>query len=909
MQLENCDLAAISLGVVILQGGPGTGKTFLLEKMKRTADESGSLCLSVTGFRDEREIPFSSVEQLVHDPGVPDAVKSAVWRLIRQARTGGPDTTVPVRLVHDLASALVAAAGRTRIVVLVDDAQHMDPSSQSCLLYLARRVHTYGIAMVLACPRVFGDGTGDHLEFAALPGARLVEAANLPVEGVRSLLEGKVGADAARGLAAPVHRISGGNPALTTALVRDLAPSAAARTGTNVPVGDGFRTTYLAGLVRHPSLARTVQAWAVLGDDATAARAARLLERRPGEIEQHLSDLERAGLLGAGRFRHPTLPNTVLGAVGAELPALHRKAATLLLAEGAPALTVARQLVAADERPDPSQARLLQHAGKQLLVGGHVDRAIACLRLAGRADLGDEERGKALAALIGALCYVNPLAATEEVDRLLAAARAGHVDRRSLQLLVAWFLWFGWRDHAREVMTRLVASVGPPQGPEGVRGLNALIGCLWPDLLNEPSIRGYFREAGDVPALVPPDAREPAPEGADNDATGARSTPAVTDPRRFWGLDLAAVTEVLQKGELTRADRLCEEQRRRAPVAGLPARQAFFAGLRAHIRWNLGDLRTAVACAASALALLPDHSWGVTVGLPLSALIAAYTLMGVPHHAAGYLERPVPDEMWDSAFGPLYRVARGSYLLETGRPREALNDFAACAPRGEAQHVDLLGPLGWRAHAAEAYLALGEPDQARGMAFAELAQDDRPTDARGRALQILATVDEPALRRARLEEAEHTLRKAGSRLSLAKVLARLSRADLEEGRTHAARTRHNEALHLADECGAPHRSLRSASSLDGHADPAEPIHPDVDHRRTSPGPDSAATDTTATGSLTEAEWRVASLAATGRSNRQIASRLFITVSTVEQHLTRVYRKLAVRRRGDLSLLLGLQTQE
>jgi DNA-binding CsgD family transcriptional regulator len=51
--------------------------------------------------------------------------------------------------------------------------------------------------------------------------------------------------------------------------------------------------------------------------------------------------------------------------------------------------------------------------------------------------------------------------------------------------------------------------------------------------------------------------------------------------------------------------------------------------------------------------------------------------------------------------------------------------------------------------------------------------------------------------------------------------------------------------------------------------------------------------------LTDAERRVAALAAKGCTNREIASRLFITVSTVEQHLTKIYRKLNVRRRSDL----------
>jgi DNA-binding NarL/FixJ family response regulator len=47
--------------------------------------------------------------------------------------------------------------------------------------------------------------------------------------------------------------------------------------------------------------------------------------------------------------------------------------------------------------------------------------------------------------------------------------------------------------------------------------------------------------------------------------------------------------------------------------------------------------------------------------------------------------------------------------------------------------------------------------------------------------------------------------------------------------------------------------------------------------------------------LTETERLVAELAAQGRTNREIAAELYMGVSTVEAHLSRVYRKLGVRR--------------
>ncbi|MEU9144400.1 AAA family ATPase [Streptomyces sp. NPDC048349] len=56
--------------------------------------------------------------------------------------------------------------------------------------------------------------------------------------------------------------------------------------------------------------------------------------------------------------------------------------------------------------------------------------------------------------------------------------------------------------------------------------------------------------------------------------------------------------------------------------------------------------------------------------------------------------------------------------------------------------------------------------------------------------------------------------------------------------------------------------------------------------------------------LSRAERRVALLAAQGCTNQVIAARLFVTASTVEQHLTKIYRKLHVRSRTDLAPLVG-----
>ena len=57
------------------------------------------------------------------------------------------------------------------------------------------------------------------------------------------------------------------------------------------------------------------------------------------------------------------------------------------------------------------------------------------------------------------------------------------------------------------------------------------------------------------------------------------------------------------------------------------------------------------------------------------------------------------------------------------------------------------------------------------------------------------------------------------------------------------------------------------------------------------------------GELTPTERRVAGLVAEGMQNKEIANTLFLSVATVEAHLTRIYRKLGIRSRGELTRLV------
>jgi DNA-binding CsgD family transcriptional regulator len=61
---------------------------------------------------------------------------------------------------------------------------------------------------------------------------------------------------------------------------------------------------------------------------------------------------------------------------------------------------------------------------------------------------------------------------------------------------------------------------------------------------------------------------------------------------------------------------------------------------------------------------------------------------------------------------------------------------------------------------------------------------------------------------------------------------------------------------------------------------------------------------TGAASLTASERRIAELAAAGASNREIAQQLFLTVKTVESHLSSAYRKLDIGGRSELERALA-----
>ena len=125
-----------------------------------------------------------------------------------------------------------------------------------------------------------------------------------------------------------------------------------------------------------------------------------------------------------------------------------------------------------------------------------------------------------------------------------------------------------------------------------------------------------------------------------------------------------------------------------------------------------------------------------------------------------------------------------------------------------------------------------------------------------------------------------------ARYERARSLTEYGAALRRAGHRRDAREPLREALELADRCGLWRTAARAREEL--LATGARP------RRVARSGADS----------LTPSERRVCRLAADGLSNRDIAQALFVTLRTVEGHLTQSYMKLDISSRDALAIVLG-----
>ncbi|MFJ6199911.1 AAA family ATPase [Micromonospora sp. NPDC092111] len=898
--------SASGRGRVALISGPGaTGKTELLRAFTDHVDAAGGLVLSAACSRAERLLPAAVMGQLFNSVPLPAEVMRRIGAFLDLgiATTEGD---ADIRAVRGMCVELLDIARDRPLVLLVDDVEFADETTLQTLLYLQRRLTAASILVVLTeSPQPQPLNPAFRAELTRQACFCNIQLSPLSEAGVAEVLRGWTDEKSATALAPAYHRISGGNPLLLHALGQDRRADGAADAA-QVVVGDQFRQAVLACLRRwDPAILEMAHGLALLGDFATPALLSRLLDSKPARVEWVLNALTTSGLLDAGRFRHPAARAAVLHDLAPEAQsAMHAHAAALLHAEGAPASAIAGHLIAAGGLAEPWAITVLQDSATHALADDRVDDAVESLKLA-HEMCDDVPRRAAITAMLADCQWrINPAAVSQHLQSQREALRAGHLSGRHAAALLRYQLWHGHREGAQETLRHL-RDARRQLDPTTAAELEACTEWL---RLHFPVA---FAELDDAPTAAggtAPAVTQPRPGGALGSATPSLTTvltAGVTDEviaraeqvlGSYLLVDVGLESALCALQTLVYADRMdravhwCDVLGAEAGARGATTWHALLSDVRSHIALRQGDLPLSEHFAREALDAMSPHNWGVAIGSPLSNMLLAKIGMDKLDEAEALLKHVIPDAMRDTWFWPLYLRARGHLHLAGGRVHAALADFETCGQLATQWGLDLPTLLPWRGDLAQVYLRSGRPEMARGMVTEQLGRPGAGNArTRGISLRLLGSALDVKQRVNTLRQAANLLQESGDRYQLFLALAALSSAHYGRGEFNTSRVVARSAMQLAKDIQA--QALCRRLLPGGDAAGGEEADVPSEHEEMS--------------RLSDAEQRVATLAALGHTNREIGKKLYITVSTVEQHLTRVYRKLNVRRRTELSLGLPM----
>jgi DNA-binding CsgD family transcriptional regulator len=230
-----------------------------------------------------------------------------------------------------------------------------------------------------------------------------------------------------------------------------------------------------------------------------------------------------------------------------------------------------------------------------------------------------------------------------------------------------------------------------------------------------------------------------------------------------------------------------------------------------------------------------------------------------------------------------FRLSRGRLRIETGSPERGVEELLQVGETVRLVPFDNPSSVPWRRWAAEGLRLLDRNDDARSLADEELALARRWGDpyAIGASLRVLGLVEGGKAGIGLLREAVEVLAGSEARLEHARALVDLGAALRRANQRTEARARLREGVDLARGVGAFGLAERANDEIAASgARPRKVLHTGLD-------------------ALTASERRVAQLAADGMSNKDIAQTLFVTIKTVEVHLSHAYRKLEIGSRAQL----------
>ena len=847
------DAVPRGFAALLLEGEPGIGKTTLWRDAVASARRRSYRILTARAVGSEAQLSFMGLDDLLGGvledtlPGLPTPQRRAleVALLRTDAEGAGPDQRAVSLAALGILRILVASGP---VILAVDDVQWLDEPSAAVVEFCLRRLGSEPVGF-LGTFRVEDRSLGIPLGLDRGEVAERLQRLRvhpLTVGAIHQVIRARLETTFPRPTLIRIHETSGGNPFFALEIARALREAdARPASGDPLPIPPTLTELLRERLARLPRPTReALLAVAALGHPAPA-----VVEAAVGDADaarEALGEGARAGVIEIGleriQFTHPLLASAhYAGTPLRERRAMHRR-------------------LAADVR------RRTLHAGSGYFEAGDAAHALRLLEAVLGSSAPGSERAEALWRIAMVRGEVDGIATADPIyERALAepdvrpslAARIhqslayglmleGHMDRGSA--------------HAREALRLAERESGPAPLAMALGMLGLFEFCLGRGVRRDIMERALALEeaagqplwADDAPStlyaallLWSGDLGEARVRlGALYDAAAERGDQGAQGILVFF-LSLLEC----RAGDYAAAARYAAEDEDLFSLTQREAERAPVLYCRAQADAHLGRIEAARAEAADGVA---------------------------SSRATGYAWFEIHN-LW----------VLGFLELSLGDPAAAAEYLGAAAGRLNEIGVVETGVFMFPPDHIEALVALGRLDDA-GTSLHEFEERGRATDrawalataARCRALLSAAGGDlEGALDHAARALHEHD--RVPMPFELARTLLVQGQILRRTKRKRPARDSLERALRMFDELGARLWADRARAELGR-----------IGGRTTSPT------------ELTPTERRVAEAVASGLSNHQAADSLFVSVHTVEDNLTRVYRKLGVRSRTELSRKLA-----
>jgi len=875
---------------LVLEGDAGIGKSTLWLAGAEYARARGRHVLSSRPAEAERALAHAGLGDLLEDaldetlPALPAPRRRALEIVMLRGETAG-DPVDQRALAVAVRDVLELLSEREPVVIAIDDVQWLDPSSSSALSFALRRLAANDVRLLLA-RRLVDEAQPSGLDHAlGEEVAQRLPMGPLSVGALHQLLRDRLGRPFARQTLLRIHERSGGNPFFALELARildvDVDPLEP------LPVPATLEELLRARIADLPAATREALALAsALGtpSESLLARAGVAANALEPAAAAHVIERED----GTIRFTHPLLSSVLYQDLGEKRRSVHGRLARsvedpllgarhLALSKDEPDADVAAALdkamrLAVDRGASAVAAELAEHAGRLTPANARDERRRRMLDAArAHQAAGEWMRARTIATDLLAETEIGPwraealvlLSELESVDRaaaLLEEALREAASRPALLSLIhcrlAWVTRFrAGFDHAGAAL-ELAEQLDDEELRARARAVQSLLGWF----------SGSAEAPGDLPALA-----QHLPGALGGERPVQEATQAIVNTFAPSSKRNEARAMLEREHEQWR-DR--DEPRSARALWGL-AWLEFWAG-----RWSLAAEHAARAhdiAIQYGLEVPQDH-------LPI-AVIAVHR--GQLEVAREHSERAL--ELATEQFGfhpPQHMAVLGLVALWSGDPSTALAWLDKAGSRAAALGWGEPTVRWWTADHAELLLALGriddavhlvdvwEADAARVVREWVLAHVIR---CRGLVAAARGDVDHAL---ALLAQALGEHEAVGDPFGRGRALLALGVVRRRARQKRPARQAFEAAVEAFETIGALRWAANARAELGR-----------VSGRKRAAG-------------LTAAERRVAALVAEGRTNREVASALFLGERTVASHLTHIYAKLGVRSRTELARRLG-----